>query len=90
MADVIQSPFAEAIESIIGVPPPFDLSGVFYSHEIDDENFIKLQDWCSLHARPAWATGISMVDAADHIVKEAVANSNIVNHVQVRTNHATD
>lgn len=86
MNESISNPFAEALESVIGIRPPFDLDHVFSSSDICDDVFIKLQDWCALHARPSWATGISMIEAADIIVDGAICNSNI----QKRTQEAGD
>lgn len=38
---------------------------------------VKLQDWCSVNARPPWATGLSMIEAAELIVDQSVENGNI-------------
>ena len=55
----------------------FDFSGVHHSDEIPDAIAEALQDYCALHARPAWATGGSIIEAADLLVARALENDNI-------------
>jgi hypothetical protein len=50
--------------------PPYGAS------EMGDE-VIDLQDWCSDNAQPDWATGLSMIEAAELIVSQALDNDNI-------------
>jgi hypothetical protein len=83
------SPFRDALESLIGAIPLMidkdnfplcqNLEGVSSYQELDDETIGRLQDFCCEHARPSWATGESMMDAADLIVERAIENANI-NH----------
>jgi hypothetical protein len=49
----------------------------YHSHDYTDAENEKLQDWCSMHARPHWATGLGLIEAAELIVQGAVENSNI-------------
>ena len=76
--DQIKSPFKEAIEALTGgTPKGVDLEGVYSQSELSDEDFTKLQDWCSCNSATWWATGISMIDAAESIVADAISNANI-------------
>lgn len=75
------------IESLIGFMPSksgFDnfpladkLENILYSNELDDETNERLQDFCCYHAKPAWATGGSIVEAADLLVERAIENANL-------------
>lgn len=72
MMENITSPFKEALQAIIpGKNFSVDLNGISHSSQLSDEQFEELQNWCSYHANPSWATGLSMIDAADLIVKSA-------------------
>ena len=73
----ILNPLTEALQLITGVEPPVYTHGAFNSSELPEPQLLDLMDWCSLHARPMWATGIGTLDAADLIVSEAVMNGNI-------------
>lgn len=76
--DTPVAPMAEAISVIAGTPPPFWLEGVYKFNDITDEHVQEaLQSWCSEHARPVWATGLSMIEAAELIVEMAIENANI-------------
>ena len=80
-------PFQGAIESLVGALPLMigndnfplaqKLENVINSSELDDETSDRLYDYCCLHARPAWATGESMIAAADLIVERAFDNANL-------------
>lgn len=67
--------FREAIKTVVGKYPPM-LVPPFGSKDMGDE-VMELQDWCSENARPAWATGLSMIEAAELIVDQAIENANI-------------
>ena len=73
----IESPLAEALQAITGKKPPAYTRGAFSSSDLLDENVTDLQDWCSIHACPAWSTGLGVLEAAEAIVQEAVDNGNI-------------
>ena len=73
---VVTDPLFEALQCLTGVTPPAYVRGLFNSSELGDD-VMALQDWCCNHARPAWSTGIAILDAADNIVSEAVGNANI-------------
>jgi hypothetical protein len=68
--------FAEALQTITGSEPPFGLSSTGTTGMID-EDMTTLQDWCAVHAQPHWATGLSMIEAAELIVAGAIENGNI-------------
>jgi hypothetical protein len=67
--------FREALKAIIGRYPPI-LVPPYGTSEMGDE-VIDLQDWCSDNAQPSWATGLSMIEAAELIVIQALDNDNI-------------
>jgi len=67
--------FREALKVLIGKEPPMEVPP-YGSHDMDDE-VLRLQDWCAEHARPSWATGLSMIEAAELIVDQALENANI-------------
>lgn len=67
--------FREAIKVIVGKYPPM-MVPPFGAKDMGDE-VVVLQDWCSDNARPSWATGLSMIEAAELIVDQAIENANI-------------
>ena len=72
-----KSPLAEALEVIAGVKPPFELSTFLRQADVDEQTMFALCDWCSANARPEWATGEFIYDAAWLMVERAVENGNI-------------
>ncbi len=68
---------AEALATITGLDPPFDLRAVHTQADVDEQTMLALCDWCSSNARPAWATGESIYDAAWLMVERAIENDNI-------------
>jgi hypothetical protein len=80
-------PFQNAIEAILGPLPLMTgadnypicqkLERILVSEELPDHEVLRLQDYCSLRAKPAWATGESIIDAADLMVERAIENGNI-------------
>ncbi len=69
-------PLREALLAVTGKEPPAYVKG----HNIlnlTDHQVMALQDWCSLNARPEWATGLSILEAAEMIVQGAIDNANI-------------
>lgn len=73
----IFSPLSEALTAVVGDKPPVNLDGVHCITEISDDDFTALQNWCADNAKPEWATGMSMIEAAVGIVTDAVENANI-------------
>jgi hypothetical protein len=71
-----QHPFREALQAVVGKVPPAYVKG-FGTEGLTDKQVSDLQDWCSLNARPEWATGLSMIEAAELIVRGAIENGNI-------------
>ena len=67
--------FREALHAIIGGYPPMEVP-LYSASEMGDE-VLELQDWCASNARPEWATGLSMIEAAELIVQQALDNANI-------------
>jgi len=74
-----QSPLQEALVAITGKLPPaeLDLDGIRHASELDDTKSQFLSDWCTQNARPHWATGDSILEAAELIVLRAQENANI-------------
>lgn len=68
--------FAQALKAITGHAPPFPLPSHGTQYMVE-EDYLVLQDWASDHANPTWATGLSMIEAAELIVSLAVENGNI-------------
>ena len=71
------NPLSEALEAITGLTPPFALEGISEISQLEDTAMIALSDWCSGNARPYWATGESILDAAFLMIERAVENDNI-------------
>jgi hypothetical protein len=80
-------PFRDAIESLIGVLPLMigsdnfpiakNLENILYSKELDDETLGRLCDYCNLHPNPVWATGESIICAANLIVGRSFENTKL-------------
>jgi hypothetical protein len=73
----IENPFKEAIIHLTQSIPDINLDGIYYSEELSDEDFAKLQDWIGMNQPVPWATSIGMIEMADMMVQEAVDNGNI-------------
>lgn len=70
-------PLACALYDITGVEPPRSTASMYSTNEMSEADVMALQNWASENApRAAW-TGIGILDAADLLVQEAVANANI-------------
>lgn len=67
--------FRDALTAIIGKPPPMPVPP-YRAMDMGDA-VMELQDWCCCNANPRWATGLSMIDAAELIVQQALDNANI-------------
>ena len=73
------SPFREALQAVTGVEPPWELAGVYCYNDIADADVQEeVHNWASMNCRPSWATGLSMIEAAELIVEQAVENVNIL------------
>ena len=68
--------FKEALESLTGKKLPMRVPR-FKASRMSDENQYKLQGWCINNAQPPWATGLSMIEAAELIVQGAIENGTI-------------
>lgn len=68
--------FKEALESLTGKKLPMRVPR-FKASRMSDENQFKLQEWCVDNANPPWATGLSMIEAAELIVQGSIENGNI-------------
>lgn len=74
--DAVESPFRDALAAVTGKEPPDYVRGYHFYH-VDEGRQDELHSWCALNARPTWATGTSMIEAAELIVAGAVENGNI-------------
>src|SRR5271157_4784467 len=50
--------FAQALEAIMGAPLPFCVASTSTNGMVGAD-YHQLQDWCSYHGRPSWATGLA-------------------------------
>ena len=76
----IENPFRDVLYSLVGVEPPKFVIDQVFSNEFTDDEITELQEWCvdNLGERqPSWATGLSMIESADLIIKGAFENGNI-------------
>ncbi len=71
-----KSPLREVLKAMTGKAPPKYVKG-YSSTELTEQEQSMLQDWAVNHVRPAWLTGIGLIEAADQQVAEAVSNGNI-------------
>jgi protein gp37 len=79
--EIPKAPLATAIAGIIGKMPPFPMDDVWASGQLLDEVAILLADWCSLEVgktdRLYWATGTSVVEAAELMLRAALEDVNL-------------
>jgi len=72
--------FREIVEQLCGVAPPDWLS---LDPEVEgpanalSERQINSQDWCAMNVPLPWMTGLSVIEAAELIIKGAAENANI-------------
>lgn len=76
---LIKDPLREALTALTNEECPFDLQGHLTFPEKTNEGveLINVQAWAKQHAKPRWATGESILDAAELIVYRATENNNI-------------
>jgi len=72
-----ENPLADAIAAIVGETPPLETVGAYCFNDLSESDQEWLQHWCSERANPYWATGLSMIEAAELIVEQACQNANI-------------
>lgn len=77
MYDDVLNPLRDALQAITGVEPPAYTLGAWSAQDLNEEDVVGLQDWCSENARPEWSTGLGVFEAAELMVKLAVENANI-------------
>jgi hypothetical protein len=68
--------FGQVLELLTRRILPFEVPSLGTTGMVDQDLQI-LQDWCAYYAQPTWATGLSMIEAAELIVKGAIDNGNI-------------
>jgi hypothetical protein len=70
--------FKEALESLLEKQLPLQFALPSYSTtSMVDQDYLVLQDFCATYAKPKWATGLSIIEAAEFIVTSAIENGNI-------------
>ncbi len=85
-------PYFEALHAITRQPnrdhmPTFLRKPHIYTlADLTDDEIDQLQSWCVCNATPGWSTGIGIMEAAELIVIEAVANGNIAPKPGVQLN----
>lgn len=70
-------PLHDALQALTNQSPPEFVKGAYFSKDLFEYQIEDLQNWCSINANPSWATGLSMIEAAEIIVKRAIENANI-------------
>ena len=73
-----KSPFVTSLKQVMGDCPVIAaLGGITHSNELDEESYDMLVDWCSYNTPVPWWTGISIVEAVDNMVADAISNGNL-------------
>lgn len=67
-----------ALEQLVGKRCPYSVPMYSFLELNGSDEVTKIQDWCADNAKPPWATGLSMLEAAELIVSLAIENGNIV------------
>ena|ERR1700748_2929637 len=76
MYQTSKHPLREALKVLCKKEPPEYVKG-YDIKNLTGFQVMELQDWCSINAHPEWATGLSMLEAAEMIVQSAIDNANI-------------
>lgn len=72
------SPFCVTLEQIMGkLPTGLNLHGITYSEELSEDDYDVLVNWCSYNTPVPWWTGVSIIEAVDGIVADAIGNGNL-------------
>lgn len=72
------APLREALYALTLSEPPDFITSQWWLGELLQSQVEELQAWCVNHARPSWATGLSIMEAAERLVQEALDNGNLV------------
>lgn len=74
-----KDPIRQVLRRLVGKAPPKFVRGYNYGN-LTDVQHAQLQDWVSINISDTvlyWSTAIGIIEAAENIVGEAVANANI-------------
>lgn len=74
-----KDPIRQVLRRLVGKSPPKFVRGYNYSN-LTDVQHAQLQDWVGSNINNTvlyWSTAIGIIEAAENIVAEAVANANI-------------
>ncbi len=76
--DTPKRPLREVLSMLCGgkAPPRF-VTTQHFTTQLSAEDQEKLHEWAVKNVKPQWLTGIGVLEAADAMVREAVANANI-------------
>jgi hypothetical protein len=88
-----ESPFRDAIKLISGGIEPPDFVRGYSCADLTEDEYQELTTWLLDDGLPevcSWTTGIGLIEAAEHIVNEAVSNGNIPPPPEGRDNRPTD
>jgi hypothetical protein len=74
----VEDPIRRVLRVFCTESPPAFVKGYDYSN-LDDDQHARLQEWVGCHLNPiiSWSTAIGVIEAAQTIVEEAIANANI-------------
>jgi hypothetical protein len=62
---------------MLDTPPPLEFKDVKSTSELDDAQWEVLKTHAVYHYKLIWSTGISIIEAAESIVDDALSNANI-------------
>ena len=69
--------FYQALCVMLDTPPPEELMHIKSIAELTEVQWDVLQAHAVDHSKLEWATGISIIEAAESIVDDAISNANI-------------
>lgn len=70
------NPFREALRVLTNKEPPLFVQG-YGTRRLSEDQKESLQDWCGEHAKVEWMTALSLIEAAELMVEQAIDNGNI-------------
>ena len=71
-----KNPIRDVLHAMTGKDPPDYVRGYSLKGLTGMQN-IEMQEWCASNVRPAWLTGIGLMNAAESQVAEAVTNGDL-------------
>lgn len=77
----MESYFYQALSSFLTAPPPEKFKTVKQISDINDADWEELQTHAVDNSVLSWTTGISIIEAAQSLVVDAISNANIKSHL---------